>query len=149
MSTKTVAVTAWEALFRAQVTVMRQLHEEFPADEISLNEYDVLFNLSRQPDRRLRIRNLNEHVLLKQPSVSRLVDRLVARGLLAKLSDPGDGRGIIVELTDAGFDMFRRIARAHSKSIAARVGGVLDRDELEQLTRLCDKLRQGAPTSEL
>ncbi len=107
MSDRAAAVNAWEALFRAQVTVLRVLQAEFPTDEISLNEYDVLFNLSRQPEHQLRIRDLNKHLLLTQPSVSRLVDRLAARGLLRKEADPGDGRGTIVCLTEAGYELFR------------------------------------------
>ena len=64
MSDRAAAVNAWEALFRSQVTVQRALQAEFPTDEISLNEYDVLFNLSRQPEHQLRIRDLNKHLLL-------------------------------------------------------------------------------------
>src|SRR5690554_3793953 len=143
MSDKSTAVDAWEALFRAQVTVMRQLHAEFPESQLRLTEYDVLFNLSRQPERRLRIRDLNDQMLISQPSVSRMVDRLVARGLVTKAGDPDDARGIIVQLTDAGFSLFRRVAASHMNSIAARVGGSLDEDELRELNRLCTKLRLG------
>ncbi|RDV45312.1 MarR family transcriptional regulator [Leifsonia sp. ku-ls] len=135
------AVAAWESLFRAQVAVMRTLAAEFPTRDISLNEYDVLFNLSRQPDRSLRLRDLNKHVLLTQPSVSRLVDRLVARGLVAKCPEPSDARGTVIRLTDTGFDMFRRVAVDHMKTITDRVGGRLTPDELETLARLCEKLR--------
>ncbi|MDN4614010.1 MarR family winged helix-turn-helix transcriptional regulator [Leifsonia sp. F6_8S_P_1B] len=135
------AVTAWESLFRAQVAVMRTLAAEFPTRDISFNEYDVLFNLSRQPDRQLRLRDLNKHVLLTQPSVSRLVDRLVARGLVAKCPEPNDARGTVIRLTETGYDMFRSVAVDHMKTITARVGGRLDPDELEQLAALCDKLR--------
>jgi DNA-binding MarR family transcriptional regulator len=145
MSNRNLAVTAWESLFRAQVSVMRCLAATFPSREISLNEYDVLFNLSRQPERRIRLRDLNQHVLLTQPSVSRLVDRLVSRGYVAKESDPADGRGAVVPLTDAGYELFRRVAVAHMGSIAERVGGALSDDELTQLISLCDRLRAGAP----
>ncbi len=141
MSDKTTAVTAWEALFRAQVSVMRYLNAEFPTDELSLNEYDVLFNLSRQPGWQLRMKNLNRHLLLTQPSVSRLVDRLTTRGLLAKSHDQDDARGVNVTLTPAGFELFRRVARRHIKSIAERVGGTLNTTELETLIELCDRLR--------
>ena len=143
MSDKSLAVDAWESLFRAQVTVLRQLHEEFPTHELSLNEYDVLFNLSRQPERQLRIRDLNRHLLLTQPSVSRLVDRLAAKKLVRKASDPGDGRGTLVCLTDEGYELFRTVAVIHSESIRDRVGGVLDADELRALTVLTEKLRAG------
>jgi DNA-binding MarR family transcriptional regulator len=144
VSDKSLAVDAWESLFRAQVSVLRQLNSEFPSGELSFNEYDVLFNLARQPERRLRIRDLNRHLLLTQPSVSRLVDRLVQRELVTKESDPGDGRGTIVQLTDEGFALFRRVAVVHAESIRNRVGGILDADELRQLTVLTEKLRLGA-----
>ena len=143
MSEKSLAVDAWEALFRAQVSVLRQLNSEFPSGELSLNEYDVLFNLSRQSERRLRLRDLNRHLLLTQPSVSRLVDRLVSRGLVVKESDPGDGRGTIVCLTEDGYRLFKRVAVLHAESIRKRVGGVLTPDELRQLAALSDKLRIG------
>ena len=132
MSDKSLAVDAWEALFRAQVSVLRQLNAEFPTEQLSFNEYDVLFNLSRQPGRKLRLRDLNRHLLLTQPSVSRLVDRLVEREFVTKESDPGDGRGTVVCLTEAGHELFRR------------VGGSLSAEELEQLTALTDKLRLGS-----
>ena len=141
MTDKTAAVTAWEALFRAQVSVMRYLNAEFPAGDLSLTEYDVLFNLSRQPGRQLRMKELNRHLLLTQPSVSRLVDRLVTRGLLEKFHDQDDARGVNVALTSAGFELFLTVARSHIRSIAERVGGTLSIAELETLTELCDRLR--------
>jgi len=49
MTDKSLAIDAWEALFRAQVSVLRQLTAEFPTSEISFTEYDVLLNLSRAP----------------------------------------------------------------------------------------------------
>ena len=143
MVDRAVAVAAWESLFRAQVAIMRSLAEEFPSREISFNEYDVMFNLSRQADRSIRLRDLNKHVLLTQPSVSRLVDRLASRGYVAKHPDPDDGRGAIVELTEAGYAMFRRVALDHMGSITTRVGDSLSTDELVQLTALCDRLRLG------
>ena len=142
--TRVNAVSAWESLFRAQVAVMRTLAAEFPTRDISFNEYDVLFNLSRQPNRELRLRDLNKHVLLTQPSVSRLVDRLVSRGLVAKCPEPSDARGTVIRLTDTGYDMFRRVAVDHMKTITERVGGRLTPDELETLATLCDKLRDAS-----
>ncbi|MGA1836369.1 MarR family transcriptional regulator [Herbiconiux sp. 11R-BC] len=136
-------VAAWESLFRAQVTVMRQLASEFPTDIVSLNEYDVLFNLFIQPRKTLRIRDLGEKVLLTQPSISRLVDRLVGRGILEKHDDPSDGRGTLVALTSHGVTVYRQAAVIHAESITAHMSGCLSPDELDELARLCDKLRVG------
>jgi len=140
MGSKQQAVATWESLFRAQVRVMRQLAAEFPLHGLSLNEYDVLFNLSLQPNRAARLRDLNELVFLSQPSVSRLIDRLVDRGIVTKEPDPCDGRGTIVRMTEAGFDLYRTVAIEHMNTIAAVVGNRLDDDELKQLKQLTDRL---------
>jgi DNA-binding MarR family transcriptional regulator len=141
MSDRALTVAAWESLFRAQVTIMRALASEFPSEVISLNEYDVLFNITRAPGRRLRLKDLNRNVLITQPSVSRLVDRLASRGLLVKTHDPEDGRGTLVAITDEGFALFRRVAITHMQAINRHVGGGLDEAELRTLTQLCDRLR--------
>lgn len=144
MSSRSTALAAWEALFRAQVAVMRDLQREFPTGEVSLNEYDVLFNLSRSPDRRARIRDLNRELLISQPSLSRLIDRLVARELVEKCAAPGDGRGIVVALTDAGYALFHSVGTRHAEAIERRVGSTLDEGELTTLRDLSDQLRVGS-----
>jgi DNA-binding MarR family transcriptional regulator len=142
-----LAVETWEALFRAQVAVMRRLTGEFPPG-LTITEYDVLFNLSLRPGRSARLRDLNNLLLLTQPSISRMVDRLVGRGLLAKRPDEHDGRGTVVTLTDAGYRRFLATATEHARSIDATLSPALSDDEL---TRLTDKLRahvSGAVASE-
>lgn len=141
MADRAITVAAWESLFRAQVTIMRALAAEFPSEVISLNEYDVLFNITRAPGRRLRLKDLNRNVLITQPSVSRLVDRLASRGLITKLHDPSDGRGTIVAITDEGFALFRRVAISHMDAINRQFGDTLSEAELQTLTDLCTRLR--------
>ncbi len=141
MTDRELAVSAWESLFRAQVGVLRVLGAEFPVREMSLNEYDVLFNLSLQPERRARLRDINQLVLLSQPSVSRLIDRLAARGLVSKHPDPTDKRGTIVAITDAGFEKYRDAARHHMATITDLMGSALSDEELLQLKQLTTKLR--------
>lgn len=132
---------AWEALFRAQVSIMRDLRREFVDVGMSMNEYDVLFNIHREPGHRVRLRDLNASVLITQSSVSRLVDRLVARGFIAKSEDEFDARGTIVELTEEGQAAFRSAGRVQTRSIQSRVGSVLSKEELATLTDLCNRLR--------
>lgn len=142
MSDRSEAVDAWEALYRAQVTVMRRLRAAFPDDELSLSEYDVLFNLSRSPGRAARIRDLNRRLLLTQPSVSRLLDRIAVRGLITKSEDPRDARGTIVTLTEEGVATFRRVGTRHAAAIA-EIMSALSPPELRELRVLTDRLREG------
>ncbi|WP_240675481.1 MarR family winged helix-turn-helix transcriptional regulator [Cellulomonas endophytica] len=139
------AAEAWESLFRAQVALMRRFTREDVWGPLSVGEYDVLFSLARAPGRTLRMRALHEDGLLTQPSVSRLVDRLERRGWVRRGPVPGDARGTAVTLTDTGAELQREVGRRHVRSIHRLVGGALDRDELEDLRRLTEKLRAAQP----
>ena len=142
-----LANDAWEALLSAHAVLMRQFAAEDIWGEVSMREYDVLYTLSkcREP---LRISELNRHVLLSQPALSRLVDRLAERGLVARQADPADGRGVRLALTGAGRELQRQVGRRHARSVARALTGALNRDELRQLETLGLKLaRQPAIAS--
>ncbi|WP_336630793.1 MULTISPECIES: MarR family winged helix-turn-helix transcriptional regulator [unclassified Microbacterium] len=141
MTDRRLAIAAWESLFRAQHEVLRDISGDFHDDDLSQAEYDVLLTVTRGDARSARLRDVTANMLISQPSVSRLVDRMVARGLLTKCPDPQDGRGAIVRATDAGAAAFRRVATTHGRSIADRMSA-LDEDELGQLQALTAKLRR-------
>ncbi|MEA5456612.1 MarR family winged helix-turn-helix transcriptional regulator [Sinomonas sp. JGH33] len=132
---------AWESLFRAQVAVMRRLQSDPAFRELGIKEYDVLFTLTQCPEGGLRLNELNDHVLLAQSSLSRLVERLERKGLVTRRSAPDDGRGTLIALTEAGWETQRRIGRAHVREIARLLGGALDGGELAELTQLTARLR--------
>lgn len=134
------AARAWESLFRTQVTLMRRFQSDDVWRKLTMREYDVLFSLSRAPDG-LRLRDLNENILMAQSSLSRMVDRLEARGLVSRSVASDDARGTVVTLTDAGRELQRETGRLHVRTMEQYVGSALDEDELETLTRLLDRLR--------
>lgn len=140
MSDRKLALEAWEGLFRAQHELFEAMSADFVGTPITQAEYDVLLTVTRAPEMTARLRDVTTHMLISQPSVSRLVDRMVARGLLTKTGDPADGRGAVLKATDAGARGFREVATAHSRSIVDRMSA-LDEDELRQLRALTDKLR--------
>ncbi|MDM7831805.1 MarR family winged helix-turn-helix transcriptional regulator [Cellulomonas edaphi] len=135
------AALAWESLFRAQVALMRRFQRDDVWGPLTIREYDVLFTLSTSPGRTARLRDLAESSLLTQPSLSRLVERLEADGLVARGPVQGDGRGVAVTLTPAGVELQREVGRRHARSIRHFVGGALDAHELATLRALTDKLR--------
>lgn len=141
------AAEAWESLFRAQVALMRRFQRDDVWGGLSMREYDVLFTLSGCPDRTARLRDLGEGSLLTQPSLSRLVERLEAAGLVRRGPVEGDGRGVAVALTDEGARVQREIGRRHVRQIRRRMAG-LDATELATLRTLTDKLRASLPADD-
>lgn len=140
MSDRRLAVEAWESLFRAQHEILAEIAGDFSAGELTQPEYDVLLTVTRGPGMSARLRDITANMLISQPSVSRLVDRMVARGLVTKCADPADGRGAVVTATAPGARTFRSIATQHGRSIAERMS-VLSDDELCTLRDLTRKLR--------
>ncbi|MDQ1124503.1 MarR family winged helix-turn-helix transcriptional regulator [Microbacterium trichothecenolyticum] len=140
MIDRRLAVQAWESLFRAQHEVFEDIRSDFESTELTQAEYDVLLTVTRSPNSTARLRDVTSNMLISQPSVSRLVERMVTRGLLTKCADPDDGRGSLVTATETGAVIFRRIAATHGRSISERMAR-LDNDELAQLRALTAKLR--------
>ena len=140
MSTQTHrANDAWEALLSAHGALMKQFAAEDIWADVSMREYDVLYTLSKCPEP-IRISELNGHVLLSQPALSRLVDRLADRGLVERCSDPADGRGVRLSLTEAGRAVQRQVGRQHARDVARAMTAGLDPAELKQLETMCLKL---------
>jgi len=123
---------AWEALLSAHAALMKQFAAEDIWAELSMREYDVLYTLSKCHEP-ARIGELNRHVLLSQPALSRLVHRLAGRGLIEFQSDPSDGRSVRASLTDAGLALQRQVGRRHARSVARALTTALDRDDLRRL----------------
>jgi DNA-binding MarR family transcriptional regulator len=134
-----LANESWEALLRAQAALLRGFAAERMWDELSLKEYDVLYTL-KKAGCALRLSDLNEAVLLSQPALSRLVDRLDARGLVSRCADPADRRGVLVTLTDAGAAMQQRTGARHARSVERRMRAALTPDDMRSLQALCERL---------
>jgi DNA-binding MarR family transcriptional regulator len=130
---------AWEALMTAHASLIRQFNAEDVWEDLSMKEYDVLYTLSKCSNP-IRLSELNRHVLLSQPALSRMVDRLAERGLVSRATDPKDGRVVRLALTEEGLTVQRRIGRRHGRSVAHAMLSGLTPGELRQLEEICAKL---------
>jgi DNA-binding MarR family transcriptional regulator len=140
-----IANEAWEALFRAQSTVMRELIDADVWGDVSPSEYDVLYALSKAPDG-LRITALMGDMMLTQGGVSRLVARLEDRGLVERVADPDDGRASRVRLTAAGASAQRSVGLRHGHHVAQIMTRSFSVEQLQQLRDLSQTLTESART---
>lgn len=138
---------AWESLLTAHATLMRGFASEDIWPELSMREYDVLYTLSKC-EKPVRISELDHHVLLSQPALSRMTDRLAERGLIRRQPDPADRRGVLLSLTGEGRARQREIGRQHGRSVARAMTARLSQEELRQLDALCRKLTAAQATAD-
>lgn len=136
----TAEQAVWRTFLRAHTLLVRTLEGELVAEhDLPLPSYDVLVQLSEAPGRRLRMTELADRVLLSRSGLTRLVDRLVRDGLVAREACPEDARGTLAVLTDAGFERLAAAWPTHLRGVAAHLGR-LSPAEVEELTTLLQKM---------
>jgi DNA-binding MarR family transcriptional regulator len=105
---------AWRIFLHAHARLTRRLDEELRAAHgLSLAEYDALVQLASVRGRRLRMSVLADRVLLSRSGITRLVDRLVADGMVERTACTTDARGAEATLTRAGIDRLRAASETH------------------------------------
>ena len=130
---------AWRAFLGAHARLFRRLDEELRAEHgLSLPEYETLLQIGQAPDRRLRMSQIANRVLLSKSGVTRLVDRLVADGFVERSQCSSDARGAEAGLTPAGLERLRAAATTHLRDIDHYFLSAVDEDDLVTLERMMD-----------
>ena len=88
-----------------------------------------------------RLTDIGAELLCVKSTITRLVDRLEADGLVLRTPDPEDRRAQRLLLTARGMAIRDEAARLHDEAVERRMGQ-LDREEQELLQALLEKLRQ-------
>jgi DNA-binding MarR family transcriptional regulator len=125
---------AWQALLHAHHHIVGILDRELrEGHDLTFAEYDVLLRLARAPDKALRMSDIAERVMLSPSGVTRLVDRLVERGLVSRRTDAEDGRVALASLTHEGSRGIRMAARTHLRGIREHFTGQLSKGQLKDV----------------
>ena len=135
------AVKAWTRLVRARETVLGAIERDLKAADCPpLAWYDVLLELVRAPQGRLRPFEIEKATLLAQYNLSRLLDRLEREGLVTRAPCDDDGRGQWAIVTDKGRAAQARTWKVYAKSIQRHVGDRLDDKAAATLAGLLGRL---------
>ncbi len=128
-------LTAWRTLITTHATVIDLIeHELAEAKQLPLSSYDVLLALVEAPNRRLRMHELAQAVVLSRSGLTRLVDRLEQEGLLRRDRSGPDRRATYAVLTLKGFRAFRSAWPIYAQGIARHFARYLTDEELYMLT---------------
>lgn len=140
------AVKAWIGLMRAREAVLGAIERDLKAADCPpLAWYDVLLETERAGKDGLRPFELERAMLLAQYNLSRLVDRMVAAGYLARRPCADDGRGHLIAITEAGRAMRRRMWPVYARAIEAAVGRRLSTRQASTLGELLGHLIDEQP----
>lgn len=133
-------ISAWIGLVRAQSRILAAVESGLKeAGHPPLGWYDVLLELRRAPEG-LRPLDLQLQLLLEQHNVSRLIDRMAAKGLVERRPCEADGRGQIIALTGKGKEQQRAMWPIYRAALNKALASRLSTTEAVALSALLAKL---------
>jgi DNA-binding MarR family transcriptional regulator len=147
------ALDAWRSYLQSHASILRVLDADLVAEHgMTSRDYEVLLYLSQAEDRRLPMSALAESTMLTRSGITRLVDGLVACGLIERMSCQSDARISYARLTDVGYEKLRQAGCTHVAGIQRLFLEHFNEQEIDQLAELLSRLpgahQSGACTAE-
>jgi DNA-binding MarR family transcriptional regulator len=105
-----------------------------------VKEFDVLITLFNAPDRRLRMAELVEQVVLSPSGVTHLVTRLERDGFMQRIVDEHDRRSFFAAPTPAGQERLRDSRPTHNEVVRDHLTRRLTPNQLNAMGALLDKV---------
>lgn len=133
---------AWSGFLTTHSRLVRELDEDLRATHgMPLSTFDVLIQLSRAPDERLRMRDLADAIVLSRSGLTRLVDRLVSEGLVRRERCGDDARGWWAVLTPEGREALEKATPTHLEGVRRRFLSVLEPGDQELLGNVWERIQ--------
>jgi DNA-binding MarR family transcriptional regulator len=119
--------------------VQTQQKQIFRQYDLTGPQYNILRILRGQHPKPATVNLLIERMLDKTSNASRIVDKLVAKGLVTRKPCPQDRRTVDVLISPAGLDVLRRMDDVETDLYSGLTN--LSEAEATELSRLLDKIR--------
>jgi len=127
---------AFLELLRTTDQLSRGLVPLLKAEELSPMQYNVLRILRGAPEG-LPCGEIGQRMITRDPDITRLLDRLQKRGLIARWRDSKDRRMVLARITPEGLEALARLDGPMQEGHRAQLGHL----GRERLKALCELLR--------
>lgn len=125
-------VEAYLAFWREDSRHIRSMH-------LTPSQFDVIATLGDTEG--MTCSDLSARTLVTKGTLTGVLDRLAAKGLILRDAVAGDRRCIKISLTDKGEALFRKTFAAHASFLRPRFEQALTKKEAEQLQALLLRVR--------
>jgi DNA-binding MarR family transcriptional regulator len=138
----TAAEEAAVALLRTADVVNRRYQEVVATRGITVQQYNVLRILRGAAPEPMPTLEIAERMIEETPGITRLLDRLEAKGLVERRRCSSDRRQVLCSITAAGAEVLARLEAPMAAATRAGAAG-LSEAETRSLLVLLDRLRAG------
>jgi DNA-binding MarR family transcriptional regulator len=108
---------AWRTHLDVTRLLMHQLERDLQPFGLTLNDYEILVNLSESEGRRMRMSDLAAATLQSKSRLSHQITRMERAKLVRRENCDSDKRGLYAVLTEQGWETMRRVAPHHVDSV--------------------------------
>lgn len=130
-------------ILRTWDQLMRRLADVLKPSDLSATQYNVLRILRGAGPEGLACGEISDRMVTRDPDITRLLDRLEKRGLVARSREKADRRVVTARIADAGLDLLKKldetVLRLHKSQL-----GHLDAKAQETLIKLLEQARETA-----
>ncbi len=102
------------------------------------SQFDVIATLGNTEG--MNFKTLGQETLITKGTLTGIIDRLEAKGLVRRVSSGQDRRSTLIQLTEQGQKLFEKVFPEHIRYLSASFGH-LDSEQQSQLRRLLRGLR--------
>ena len=121
------------ALAQANRDVHLRFCELLKTEGIKVEHWRILEVLSDESGRSMG--DLAGMVLMNHPALTKMIDRMVASGIVHRSLDPADNRRVLVFVTDKGLEFYRR-AHDHAVKLDREFNDQIGADNAAELKRM-------------
>lgn len=106
--------------------------------DLSMPQFNIL-RILRGAGQAISVNNVKDRMVERSPNTTRLMDKLIEKGLMERVRCDSDRRVVYVSITGSGLELLTRIDQDIEDDISFATN--LTNEEAEELSRLLDKLR--------
>ena len=119
--------------------VSEKLKQIFDREEITAQQFNIL-RILRGAGRPISNLQIRKKMLVKMSDTSRMVDRLLLKGLVEKTSCPSDRRLVDISISYKGLKLLKHLD-AYAEEMDELLN-VLSKTEVRELNRILEKIRE-------
>ena len=136
---------AWGTLARTHAAISERLQAALAQGDFPpLPWYEVLATLSEAPERRLKMGDLAERLVITRGGLTKLVDRLVKAGLLERAFCETDRRVSYATVTPAGSELLEEMRPVVIDELRVAFAANLSVAEANELRKTLERVRESA-----
>ena len=137
-----IHVSAYFNLVKTAAWIEEEIKAALKPSGLTHAQLNVLYILNDMDPDPVSPSILKEQIIVSQPDITRLIDRLVNKGLVNREICPENRRKIDITLTERGREVFQNAHEAARRFVTRNIQNKFSSDEASELRRMMHLIRE-------